>query len=372
MSPNQLVKTDFAYFLPFNRYVVSEHEFHVLTEHTPNTNWEWSSFNSYERRYGGQDLNGKTVCIYRHSAFGDQLMVSAVPHYLKARYPGAKIHLYCHPSVHGLWLHNPFVEGSALPIPLPFDAVKRYDYHIFYEGMLEGNSERDQSCCYDDMFDSIGCRSVPASFKRPFFITRPEDYEVFNRMALKRPYLVYHLSPANPNRMYPWKLGQEFIRMFHDSHPDWLVVLVGQKQQANGKVILVNDLNDSHKDEYPWFVDLTDQTPNFRHLAPFIENAGCVVCPDSSVLHLAACYPEVPVYSLWGLFHPDDRAKYYSNNHSIMNPGICPHMPCRDHNFVLPVEKCSHAQGTDTEHCRVLASIAPSWIADVIQRGGVR
>lgn len=371
-SPNRYILVDDGHYLPFNRYVVCEADFALLTERTPNTNWLWSSFNSYERRYGGQDLNGKTVCIYRHAAFGDQLIVSAVPHYLKARYPEARIHLYCHASVHSLWHYNPFVDGAALPLPMPFDAVREYDYHIFFEGMLEGNSEKDQGCCYDDMFNFIGCRNVPDSFKRPYFETRPEDYIEFNRCGIKRKYLLYHLSPANPNRMYPWDQGMKFIKLFHQQFPDWNVVIVGKKTLATGRTLDVRVSEFMEVGGYPWLIDLTDKTSSFRQLAPFIENASCVVCPDSSVLHLAACYPDVPTYSLWGVFHPDDRAKYYTNVRTLTAFQVCPHAPCRNHNFELPMQDCAHAQGTTTEYCRALAAITPEELLTNIMIGGVR
>lgn len=372
ISPDQLVITDVSQLKPFDRYVVADCEFDTLRDRTPRTNWTWSSFNSYERRYGGQDLNGKKICIYRHSAFGDQLMVSALPHYLKSRYPQATVHLYSHPSVHTLWMGNPWVEGSAISLPIPFDAMKSYDYHIFFEGMLEGNSEKDQSCCYDDMFDFCGCRDVPDSFKRPFIITRPEDSTLFNTMGLDKPYIVYHLSPANPNRMYPWKQGIEFINEFHRIYKDFCVVLVGQKQQATGDTIKVDTSDFYGAGEYPWFVDMTDRTQNFRELAPFIENAKAVVCPDSSVLHLAACYPAVPVFGLWGLFDSNDRAKYYTNHTPITARWRCPSSPCRNHNFELPKEQCSKAQLFDGKHCAALSGIQPFDIMLTIREKGMR
>jgi len=367
ISPDQLVVTDVSQLKPYDRYVVADCEFDTLKDRTPHTNWEWSSFNSYERRYGGQDLNGKRVCIYRHSAFGDQLMVSALPRYLKAKYPQALIHLYCHPSVQSMWYGNPFVDNSAISLPIPFDAMKRYDYHIFFEGMLEGNSETDQSCCYDDMFDFCGCRNVPDGFKRPHFQSRPEDYKTFNDLALSRPYLVYHLSPANPNRMYPWDQGMDFIQRFHAERPDWMVLIVGQKTLATGTKLEVNAAGMMQQGEYPWLVDLTDKTPDFRQLAAILENAKIVVCPDSSVMHLAAAFPQGPqVISLWGLFNPNDRMKYYPKNTPLYFPSVCPYAPCRSHNFELPLERCAKAKQHKAGFCQCLASITPEELTAVV------
>ena len=85
VQADKLVRVDTGFFIPYNRYVVSDFECDQLIEATPNTHWRWSSFNALERRYGGQDLSGKKVCVYRHTAWGDQLIVSAVPAELERR-----------------------------------------------------------------------------------------------------------------------------------------------------------------------------------------------------------------------------------------------------------------------------------------------
>lgn len=376
MMADCLIKTDSHYMMPFLRYVVSDFEADQLVARTTRVRWTVSSFNSYERRYGGQDLNGKSVCIYRHSAWGDQLIASAVPRFLKAQFPQAKIHLFSHASVHSLWDGNPFVEGSALPLPIPFDAVVRgYDYHVFYEGMLEGNSEPDQNNCYDDMFAFIGFRDVPYGYKRPHIERRPEDY-LFVRQKLgwsyRKPYVLYHMSPANPNRCYPFNLAFELIAEIPKRFPSQRVVVVGttdrhnkahqeREQDFRGKLAMLSHVE-----------DLVDKLPAFRDMIPLVEEASAVICPDSSVLHLAATVPGVPVLGLWGLFDWRDRAKYYPNHIPLAGEeGACPFAPCRDHNFFLPEEKCKQSELFKAYHgayCSSLASISPEKILAALGR----
>lgn len=365
VQPDKLVKTDDYYLKPKCRYVVSDYELDILLTFTSQTNWNWSSFNAYERRYGGQSLNGKSLCIYRHNAWGDQLIASAVPRWLKTKWPGATIHLYCHPKVLPLWLGNPFVEGCAIPLPIPFDAVKHYDYHAFYEGMLEGNSEKDQECCYDDFFSVIGMdpKEVPPELKRPCIFPRPEDYIFWNEQGLAffRPYLLYHLSPDNGNRCYPVNLGMKFLKLFLDAFPKHNVIIVGtDKEQQYTNMIQLLFFG------HPRVLNLVDKTRTFRDLIPIIEGASAVVCPDSAIMHLAACFPNVPVVSLWGLFAPQDRIKYYPRNKAIFHPEVCPHSPCHDHNFYLPKESCKdatpHRNKDLVKECFVLSSIQPEEI----------
>ena len=367
ISPNRPVMASDErrqiWYKPFCRYIVSDYEAAYLQRYCQaTTTWTESSFNPFERRYGGQDLTGKKVCIYRHTAYGDQLMISAVPRYLKTLYPTATVHLYCDPMILDMWNGNPFLDNSALPIPIPFDVATAYDYHIFYEGMLENNGEPDQNCCYDDFFGVIGLNGVPPQYKRPFIVPLPGDYLWTQRekIDLGGKYMVYHVSPANKNRAYPPDQGQEFIGMFLD-HPefqDWRVLLVGKKE--HGIEYKIDDKRVSN---------LVGRTHSFRDNIPIMEMASLFVGPDSSFLHLAACFPHVVSVSLWGLFHPNDRAKYYPNHHPLFRPEFCKFAPCHNHEFSLPSEKCTQAPfwKDGQQYCAALAAIKPSDIMDKIE-----
>ena len=370
VQADKLIQINDYFYKPHERYIVSDYELDLLLRGAPRTKWAWSAFNSWERRYAGQDLNGKSVIIYRHNAWGDQLIASAVPRYLKTLYPDATIHMYCHPQVMSLWDGNPFVEGTAIPLPIPFESAIRYDYQIFFEGMLEGNSEHDQHCCYDDFFGVIGLHDVPDEFKRPYFQAAPGDYTFFNSVKAKygeRPYMLYHMSPANANRRYPPKQSQLFIAAFLDAFKDMGVIIVGQDpEEEYGELLSVFD-------KHSRVINLIDATPSFRDVFPIIEAAKVLVCPDSAIMHMAATMPHVPVVSLWGIFDPQDRIKYYPNTHPIFPKSVCPHAACRDHNFELPVQNCRDAEGSGKiKHCRVLEAISPEIIVATCAHAMVR
>lgn len=354
-----------AYYRPFCRYVTSDWEAEMLISNSGKDRWHWSAFTPYEKRYGGQDLNGKTVVIYRHNAIGDQLIVSSVPAELKRRYPDATIHIYCSPRVLNLWDGNPYIDGSALPIPIPFDIIKHprgYDYHIFYEGMLENNSEYDQECCYDDFFNYIQLFDVPPEMKKPCIQLRPEDYMVFDALGLRRDmkYIVYHMSPNNRNRCYPPEHAKEVLTMLAKQFKDHYILVVGQDDAGEFDWIF--------KDQPKKVVNMLSKTRTFRDLIPVVYHASLVIAPDSSVMHLAGAFDHVKCISLWGLFHPDDRVKYYANNFPIYKKDACPYAPCRDHNFFLPVEQCKDALGAPAKDiikwCQVLNVIEPEEILE--------
>jgi len=358
------------FYKPHNRYVVSNYELDELMAKSPRTVFNWSNFTPYEKRYAGQDLNGKRVCIYRHSAWGDQLIVSALPHYLKTLYPDAILNMYCHPKVLSLWRGNQFVMGSAIPLPIPFDAVKYgYDYHIFLEGMLESDSEIDQENCYDSMFSFCGFKpeDVPAVYKRPCVFPMPDDYRLFPQLKLPSKYILYHASPNNMNRCYPVELGAKLCKLVYE--------------YFGVPVVVVGSFEKKYKSNSLWFdgilgvTNLVDKTASFRDLIPIVENASLLICPDSAVMHLASCFPHVPVVSLWGLFSPNDRIKYYPNSYPLFNKHVCSVAPCHCHDFELPLPDCRNAkgvvEGTEIKWCPVMGSYKPEDIVNFIEQKGL-
>lgn len=169
-----------AIFLPYDRYVVPESigralEEALLAKH-PDAHYTLSSFNSYERRYAGQPMmRGQSLLVYRHGAFGDTLMTTAVLRAIRARCPEVHIDLYCRPEGAEMW--HGVANVRAFPGYPPFDAARRYTYHLLYECMLENNSEDDQGCAIDDMlqFAGIDPESVPEEEKLPVVVEKDND-----------------------------------------------------------------------------------------------------------------------------------------------------------------------------------------------------
>lgn len=302
---------------PFVRYVMPDGvardiEAEILHQY-PHATYTLSHFNSYERRTDcSQPLGKKRIAIYRHGAIGDTLISTALVSWLRRRNPQAVLDVYCRPKNVELW-HG--VGARAMPGYPTFDALTRYDGHLMFENMLECDSEPDQGCAIDAQFRFCGIdpTTVPDEEKVPVVVEKGDDaLESFQ--SSRGTYILLHTNASNPNRNYPHNVA--LMDALALAFPDHHVVAVG---------------------------DGCGVYPRFRNLIPIVKNAALVICPDSSVGHLAAAFPSVPVISLWGLFHPNDRVKYYRNHHPLSAFEACPHAPCRSHMHSLPLEKCRDA-----------------------------
>lgn len=353
---DQLASTEGMHYIPFNRYVCTDAHFIHLAKAVVGQGGivrSQSSFNSYEKRYGGQDLNGRTVAVYRHTAFGDQLIVTGLMAYLKATYPRCRLLYFSSPDTFECWRNNPHIEYCGGP--MPFETTRNVDYHIFLESMFESDGEVDQMNCYDSMlqFCGINPETVLPLYKRPkIFFSSTEVRKMREITRAYDNYILYHWNPSNPNRMY--------------APEDSIAMLQGLRQRLPGFNIVVVGSGEADIPEMEGVYNLVGKTSTFREATYYVAKSKLVIGPDSSIAHVAGAFQNLPCISLWGLFHPNDRVRYYENHYAITGFEACPHAPCRNHDFHLPQSKCRDCANhiEPAEFCNALRSINPAHIVD--------
>jgi len=355
-SYDRLIGFDDMTFQPFTRYVMSEATFQTIARNLNDRGQivSTSCFNDRTAFRRGR-IKERRVGVYRHTAFGDQLIMTGITAWLRHVWPDARIFYFCAPLVTDIWRWNPHIEFCGGPMTLEFaDAMTD---HIMYEGMFENDGEPDQLNCYDSHLRAAGFdhKKVPARFKRPyiFFNQKEEMYQAELR-GKHGDYIVYHWSSSNLNRMYPPAQSLATLQLLLE-RIQIPIIVVGTCDDEEAKLYKLPE----------GCVDLRNKTPKFRQIMNMVAASALVIGPDSSVVHVAGGLAKHCI-SLWGLFHPNDRIKYYENAHPIVGFKSCPHAPCRNHEFKLPEEKCYDAGNTVSppEFCNALRSIAPLQIVN--------
>lgn len=356
-SSQHMIRDGESFMSPFTRYVIPNELGNECLK--AKSDWTVSGIGSFERRYGGQDLNGKSVAVIRYHGIGDMLMVTGLVRYLREKYPKAIIHFYCLRSyASSVWNGNTDLStGGYIPLPLTLDAMRRYEYHLFYDGMIECNAEPDQNNAYDDMFGFAGLHDVPSEYKHPFIFATDADAAWVKESGfdLDSRYILFQLHSSSDIRTYPPELTAKAIRGCLDKFPEHKVVLAGEVLDDALKAVAAHES----------VVNAVGAMRSWRHMIPLIQHAAAIVCPDSSVGHIAAAFPEVPVVSLWGPFSFASRAKHYANHHPL-EVKACPKQPCWTHGLNIPKDKCASCPGfSDGEkYCMALRAITPQSIVD--------
>lgn len=355
-SFDQVVSTEGMVYLPYNRYVCTDAHFSNTARAVMQQGGKvlaQSSFNPYEKRYSGQDLNGKNVAVYRHTAFGDQLIVTGLTNYLKFMFPRVRLFYFSSPDTFECWRNNPSIEYCGGPMPL--ETVKAMDYHIFLESMFESDGEPDQMNCYDSMYQFCGIDPVmvPDIYKRPRMYFNTAENKVMREITKQYgKYILFHWNSSNPNRMYPPEDSIATLQLLRKKLPYHNIIVVGALREG------------AEIPEIEGVYNLVNRTTTFREVVYYIARSQLVIGPDSSIMHVTGSFDNIPCISLWGLFHPDDRVKYYPNHYPITGFEMCPHAPCRNHDFKLPNTKCRDCANhiEPAEYCNALRSINPEFI----------
>lgn len=161
VRPSATLRAGTQIFQPGIRYVVPSVEAFNFPNHLLHSTSGWNSYNRPPKE------GCERIVVYRHSAWGDQLMVTALVKLLKDRFPKARVDVYCSRKVLPLWKYA--YADHAYPTPLTFDAAMWYDGHLLFSEMLEMDAEPDQGNAYDNMIGFAGFdpASVDPFYKRP-------------------------------------------------------------------------------------------------------------------------------------------------------------------------------------------------------------
>jgi len=336
-------------YAPNTRYLINESMLNRMREKDNSIEARVSVYNAWERKYAGQDLSGKRLLMYRPKSIGDQLITSALVKYLKTLFPTCVIDYYLDPHVTELWNGIPI---NLSPTPITLDACQNCDYTLFLEGLYENNLEPDQDDCYTTTFRYAGFFDVPAEHKKPWMVFTEEELKRPAK-APETPYILVQWEASAIYRSYP---PRELARLCAELAETYHVVLVG-----NNPYQYVHHKN---------VTDLRNRTKKFREIIPWVANAGIVLCPDSSVGHLAACFPEVPVVSLWGSYSPEDRVKWYPNHIPIVGAKeACRFAPCRHGLHREPPRNLCERSPIDNPNawvCNTLKSIPAEFIKETL------
>jgi len=105
-------------------------------------------FKNMYKPYIGQEVNNKTVLIFRTGGIGDLLFIQPNLTYLKQKYPTCYIKFACGPQ------YQPMIENwdcvdEVLDLPFSFKHLQESDYHMLFEGVIERCKEAETKNAYN-------------------------------------------------------------------------------------------------------------------------------------------------------------------------------------------------------------------------------
>lgn len=320
-----------------------------------------SGMGHYTRHYGGQALPARRrLLVWRGCGHGDQLMATAVIRGLLAVRPelAGRIDLAGDPTVtrvlwDGVTVGLPF---RAVAEPMPLADWLEYGAHLVLADMCEADSEPRQGHTVDRMLWAAGVEpeAVPAEAKVPVVpITWSDRYAaagLTKGLRDGRPLVLWQLASSTPIRSYPPEATRRALAGLVQA--GCRVLACGTPGQTALHLPL------------PEGVVAVSGVP-LRVLFALVEQADCLVAPDSVLSHAAGGLRR-PCVGLWGSFSPAWRAAYYPEHRALCGTARC--APCGVHECGRQEPGCPLRidRPIDDRYCQAIAGIEPERIVGAV------
>jgi ADP-heptose:LPS heptosyltransferase len=279
----------------------------------------------FSKQYQGEDLNGKTILIWRSGGIGDVLMVTAVLRYLKKRYPTCQIHFAT--LIKDVVKNLPYID-QAHSMPFSLDTLDRSNYFIQYQGLIEGGSEQSKVNHAVDLYlgsSAINPAWVQSSDKLPEIAFSDEEKDWYTA-ELKRlgindtDYIVgIQMMSSSPTRNYPFDKMRSLIDTLSGQCIG--IALIGDAQLSKSA--------DYFKSGRPNIIDATKYS--IRQTFIMAQRWNLIIAPDSMMIQVAGALGK-PVIGLYGGFRSQNRMKYFKDaiglDGTMVCSNCCMHDPC--------------------------------------------
>jgi ADP-heptose:LPS heptosyltransferase len=277
------------------------------------------------RKYKGEDLTGKRLMCWRTGGIGDMFFLSPVFRHIKKIYKNSFIRMAsgCKQPLENL----PEID-ELYDMPFDSNLLKDVDYHLMFQGIIEGSSEKSKTTHAADMFFSyfnIDSTHLSPKEKKPQLVFTETEKQWLEKECKKlgildNEFVVgIQIETSSPIRNYP-KEKMKFIVEMLAHEKNIKIVLIGSVQQKMISEFLKG--NNSNV--------ITATNYNIRQSIILLNRYNIVVAPDSFMIQMAGALDK-PLIGIYGPFPSKVRMKYFKNAIGLDSQVVC--SPCFKHDY---------------------------------------
>jgi ADP-heptose:LPS heptosyltransferase len=297
------------------------------------------------KKYSGQPLDGKTLFVWRHGGIGDLMFMLPPLRLLKHRYPTCKIWFASGSAFVDILFNIPYIDKIGT-LPVSTDWLTDSDYHLHFEGIIEGSKEAETENAYDLFLKrfNIDPKSIPFYEKIPdVYLADNEIGEVVRLLdkhkfdPMKDTIIGIQLTASSPIRTYPVDKLTEAMRMLAVRGCKFIIYGHPAKHAQISKNIQEVIKDSTGKDDI--IISSPELKLPLRISIATVKFLNLMIAPDSAFVHIAAAM-HVPVIGLYGPFPSDLRMRYYFDGIGLNADTAC--TPCFTHGH----DPCDKSMGT--------------------------
>jgi ADP-heptose:LPS heptosyltransferase len=263
-------------------------------------------FKNMYKPYIGQEVDNKTVLIFRTGGIGDLLFIQPNLTYLKQKYPTCYIKFACGPQ------YQPMVENwdcvdEVLDLPFSFKHLQESDYHMLFEGVIERCKEAETKNAYNLFSTWLGL-DLPDNLLLPKQEPKEElvdeCFEILKEWALENDsFVLMQLRASSPIRT--------------PRHEFWSKIIDELNRRGHNVILTDNPRQSENIDNFIKLLKKPEMTFNFCQHSESIAytialTSLCKITfgTDSALGHIAASLNK-KCFGIYGPFPGYIRLKTY-------------------------------------------------------------
>jgi len=261
-------------------------------------------FKKLYKPYMGQNLENKTILVFRTGGIGDLLFIKPNLNYLKEKYPNCYIKFACGPQ------YQPMVDNwdcidELLDLPFNAKHLQKSDYHILFEGVIERCKEAETSNAYNLFSRWLGLDLpnellIPKQLPKEELVNKCQN--ILDEWGVKD-FLIMQLRASSPIRT---------------PRPEFWVSLMDKLTDAGFNILLTdNPRQAADVNKFIGLLKNKDKVYNFCEKSISLDYTIALtsmsqgaVGTDSAMMHIAASM-DIPCYGIYGPFPGWIRLKTY-------------------------------------------------------------
>ena len=263
-------------------------------------------FSNVYRPYRGQELDDKSILVFRTGGIGDLLFIKPNLDYLKEKYPTCTIKFACGPQ------YQPMVEtwecvDQLLDLPFLADHLISADYHVLFEGVIERCKQAHRDNAYNLFSKWLGL-DLPDELLLPRQEPKEELVEeceeILSEWGVEKDnFIVMQLRASSPVRT--------------PRHDFWVKIIDALNDRGYDVLLTDNPRQEENVDQFIEMVKNKEKTFNFCKHSKSIDYTIAltsiskgILATDTALNHIAASM-DIPSFGIYGPFPGYIRLKTY-------------------------------------------------------------
>ena len=281
-------------------------------------------FKQVFKQYRGDDLENKTLLVFRTGGIGDLLFIQPNLRYLKEIYPSCKIKFACGPQYQSM-IETWDCVDEVLDLPFTLGSLRGADYHALFEGVIERCKLAERVNAYNLFSEWLGL-NLPDELLIPKQDAKEDKIQFcidkLNEWNIKpKDFLVMQLRASSPIRTPRPQFWLNMINELTDR--GYNILLTDNPRQTKSVDEFISGVKNKDK-----VFNFCEHSLSLDYSIALVKLAKGVVATDSALNHIAASLG-VFCYGVYGPFPAEIRLKTYPKARWVNAQREC--APCYIH-----------------------------------------